>query len=139
MKLSTLRSITFRAAVPSALMLLLSIPANSFAVPPGQDHLVSPQSMQRQLQDSAEQRQKNIETINNFLSMPAADKAIRDAHYNPEQVRTAVPTLSDQELANLSARAADAQQKFAAGGLSRTAIGLIAVAFVVLIIVIIVH
>lgn len=139
MKPSTLLSLTLRAVVPSALMLLLSVPAGSFAAAPAQDHLVSPQSMQRQLHDSAAERQKNIETINNFLSMPAADKAIRDAHYNPEQVRTAVPTLSNQELASLSARAADAQQKFAAGGLSRTAIGLIAVAFVVLIIVIIVH
>jgi len=47
--------------------------------------------------------------------------------------------LSDQELASLAARSNDVQQKFAAGSLSKTELGLIAIAFVVIIIVIIVH
>ena len=132
-------SITFRAIVPSALILLLSTPAGIFAQTAAQDHLVSPQTLQHQLSDSAATRQKNIETVNSFLSSPIADQAIRNAHYNPEQVRNAIPTLSDQELASLSTRAQDAQQKFAAGALTKTEIGLIAIAFVVLIIVIIVH
>ena len=138
MKPSVFASITFRAVLPSALMLLLSAPTGAFAQT-AQDHLVSPQTLQKQLSDSAATRQKNIEAVNNFLSSPIADQAIRDAHYNPEQVRNAVPTLSDQELASLSTRAQDAQQKFAAGSLSKTEIGLIAIAFVVLIVVIIVH
>lgn len=136
----SIASIAFRAVVPSALILLLSAPAGLFGqTTPAQDHLVSSQTLQKQLTESAAARQKNIETVTNFLSSPIADQAIRDAHYNPQQVRNAIPTLSDQELANLSARAQDAQQKFAAGALSRTEIGLIAIAFVVLIIVIIVH
>jgi hypothetical protein len=138
-KPSNVVSITFRAIVPSALILLLSAPSGAFAQTAAQDHLVSPQTLQHQLSDSATTRQKNIETVNNFLSSPIADQAIRDAHYNPEQVRNAVPTLSDQELASLSTRAQDVQQKFAAGALTKTEIGLIAIAFVVLIIVIIVH
>jgi len=64
---------------------------------------------------------------------------MRDAHYSPEQVRSAVPSLSDQELASLAARSADAQQKFAAGALTRPELALIVIAFVVLIVVIIVH
>lgn len=135
----SIASIAFRAVVPSALILLLAAPTGAFAQISAEDHLVSPQTLQNQLTGSAATRQKNIETVKSFLSSPIADQAIRDAHYNPEQVRNAIPTLSDQELANLSARAQDAQQKFAAGALSRTEIGLIAIAFVVLIIVIIVH
>ena len=34
---------------------------------------------------------------------------------NPEEVQRAIPTLSDEELANLSARAASVQQKIAGG------------------------
>lgn len=95
--------------------------------------------MQDQLARSAADRQKNIETVKRFFSTPIADKAIRDAHYDPQQVQRAIPTLSDQELANLAARSNEVQQEFVAGRLTKTELGLIAVAFVVLIIVIIVH
>jgi hypothetical protein len=138
-KRTILRSLTFRAVVPSALMCLMSIPADAFAATPVQEHLVSPQAMQKQITDSASARQKNIEAVTNFLSTPIADRAMRDAHYNPEQVKSAVPSLSDQELANLAARSNDAQQKFAAGALTRPELALIVIALVVLVVVIIVH
>ena len=139
MKRTILQSLTLRAVVPSALMLLMSLPGDAFAATPVQEHLVSPESMQKQMADSAAARQKNIESVRSFLSSPVADRAMRDAHYNPEQVKTAVSSLSDQELASLAARSNDAQQKFAAGALSRPALALIVIALVVLIVVIIVH
>ena len=139
MKPTFLQSLTLRAVVPSALMLLVSVPAIGSAATPAQDHLVSPQAMQKQMADSASARQKNIETIQNFLSTPVADRAMRDAHYNPEQVKNAVSSLSDQEVASLAARSADAQQKFAAGALTKPELALIVIALVVLIVVIIVH
>jgi len=95
--------------------------------------------MQDQLTHSTADRQKNIDTIKTFLSSPIADKAIRDAHYDPEEVRRAIPTLSDQELADLAARSNQVQQQFVAGRLTGTELALIAVAFVVIIVVIIVH
>jgi len=134
-----IQSFALRAILPSALMLLVSVPADAFAAAPAQDHLVSPQAMQKQMADSASARQRNIETVSNFLSSPEAERAIRDAHYSPEQVRSAVPSLSDQELATLAARSADAQQNFAAGRLTRPELALIVIALVVLIVVIIVH
>lgn len=139
MKPKALVSLALRAIVPSALMLLMSVPADAFAATPAQDHLVSPQAMQKQMADSAVAREKNIETVRSFLSSPVADRAMRDAHYSPEQVKNAIPSLSDQELASLAARSNDAQQKFAAGALTRPELALIVVAFVVLIVVIIVH
>jgi len=138
-KTSFLSPLILRAIVPSALALLLSVPADVYALPPTQDHLVSPEAMRKQIINSASERQKNIDAVTSFLSSPVADRAIRDAHYNPAQVRRAIPTLSDQELASLAARSNDVQQKFAAGSLSKTELGLIAIAFVVIIIVIIVH
>lgn len=139
MKRTILQSLTFRAVVPSALMLLMSVPGEAFAATPGQDHLVSPQAMQKQMADSAAARQKNIEAVTNFLSSPVAESAMRDAHYNPQQVKNAVPSLSDQELASLASRSKDAQQKFAAGALTKPELALIVIAFVVLIVVILVH
>ena len=44
-----------------------------------------------------------------------------------------------QELASLATRSADAQQNFAAGRLTKPELALIVIAFVVLIVVIIVH
>lgn len=139
MKRTILQSLTFRAVVPSALMLLMSVPADAFAAAPAQEHLVSPQAMQKQWADSASARQKNIEAVTDFLSSPVADRAMRDAHYSPEQVKNAIPSLSDQELASLAARSNDAQQKFAAGALTRPELALIVIALVVLVVVIIVH
>lgn len=139
MKRTILQSLTFRAVVPSALMLLMSVPADAFAAAPAQEHLVSPQAMQKQMTDSASARQKNIEAVTDFLSSPVADRAMRDAHYSPEQVKNAIPSLSDQELASLAARSNDAQQKFAAGALTRPELALIVIALVVLVVVIIVH
>ena len=139
MKRTILQSLTLRAVVPSALMILMSAPADAFAAMPAQDHVVSSQAMQKQMADSAAARQKNIETVTNFLSSSVADRAMRDAHYNPEQVKNAIPSLSDQELATLAARSSDAQQKFAAGALTRPELALIVIALVVLVVVIIVH
>lgn len=139
MKRAIFKALALRAVVPSVLMLLMSVPADAFAAAPAQDHLVSPNAMQKQMADSAAARQKNIETVRDFLSSPIADRAMRDAHYSPEQVKSAIPSLSDQELANLAARSSDAQQKFAAGALSRPALAIIVIALVVLIVVIIVH
>jgi hypothetical protein len=138
-KTSLLSPLILRAIVPSALALLLSVPGDAYALSPAQDHLVSPEAMRKQMRNSASERQKNIEAVTNFLSSPIADRAIRDAHYNPAQVRRAIPTLSDQELASLAARSKDVQQKFAAGALSKLELGLIAIAFVIIIIVIVVH
>lgn len=139
MKRTILQSLALCAVVQSALMFLISVPADAFAAAPAQEHLVSPQAMQQRMADSASARQKNIDTLSTFLSSPVADRAMRDAHYDPEQVKNAIPSLSDRELASLAARSNDARQKFAAGALSRPALGLIVIALVVLIVVIIVH
>ncbi len=58
---------------------------------------------------------------------------MQDAKIDPIQVKTAIPTLSSAELANLSARADRAQHDFAAGGLSTLALALIIIAIVLII------
>ena len=58
-------------------------------------------------------------------------------HANPEQVKTAVSTLDNQELAQLAAKADKAQADFAAGTLSSRDLLLIIIAVVVLILIIV--
>jgi len=77
--------------------------------------------------------------LTSFMSTPTAVKAMRDAKIDPVQVQKAIPTLSDQELANLSARAASAQQKFSAGSLAPSMLTLIIVLIAIIIIVAIIH
>jgi len=102
-------------------------------------HLVSPQQLQQQVRSSTETRQKQIEDLNQFLSTPLAQKAMKDSKIDPVQVKTAIPSLSDAELADLSARADHAQKDFSAGVLGTTALLLIILIIVVIILVSIWH
>jgi len=110
-----------------------------FAVPPNlvaQVHVVSPSDVHHELLAAAQLRQHNQETVQHFLSSELAQKSLKSAHLDPEQVKQGVATLSDQELAQLAARADKAQADFAAGTLSdRDLIIILAVAALILIIV----
>ena len=122
-----------RGATACVLMGLFAIPVNLAA----QTHVVSPGELQKAAIAATQSRRHNIETIQGFLSSPTAQKALKAARMNPQQVRQAIPGLNDQELAQLAARADKAQADFAAGNLSDRdlLIILVAVAAVILIIV----
>ncbi|MFY9853323.1 MAG: hypothetical protein WAK26_05545 [Terracidiphilus sp.] len=138
-RLSVLSMLPSRGVVPVTLFLLLTSPTNLFSQSATEDHIVSPRAMQQQVESSSAKRQKDIATVTGFLASPQAERAMRDAHIDPAQVRTAIPTLSDQELASLSARATDAQQKFAAGALTNDMLLLVILIVAVIIIVAVVR
>jgi hypothetical protein len=128
-----------RGIVPAALSFFLVCPVATLAQTAAPDHLVSPQALQQEVQSASQSREQNIRSVTDFLGTPLAEHAMRDAHYDPVQVRTAIPTLSNQELSNLAARASDAQQKFSAGYIGQGMLTLIIVLIAVIIIVAIVH
>jgi hypothetical protein len=141
---SILSSFLIRSIIPAALVVLLSTPAESFAqsassAPAEQDHIVSSLALQQQVEGSSADRQKNIDTINGLLATPEAQRAMRDSHFDAEQVRSAVPMLSDQELANLAARASNAQRDFAAGHIGPSLFTIIIILIIVIIIVAVIH
>ncbi|MGD0942011.1 MAG: hypothetical protein ABR905_20140 [Terracidiphilus sp.] len=138
MKLSP-STLLLRGVLPVAVIMLLAFPSNLKAETDSQEHLVSSQALEQQVEQSSAIRQQNIKAVTDFLSTPTAEKVMQDSRVDPIQIRTAIPTLSDQELANLSARATDAQQKMAAGGLGIGLLTLIILAIVVIIVVAIVH
>jgi hypothetical protein len=82
-------------------------------------------------------RQQNAEQVRQFFSSEQANQALRSAHMNPEQVKNAVSTLDDAELAQLASRAQKTQADFAAGTLSDRDLIIILVAIAALILIIV--
>jgi hypothetical protein len=114
--------------------------ATIFAVPPSllaQAHVVSPSDLQKELVIATQFRQHNLETVKQFVSSDMATKALKSAHMDPEQVKNAVSTLSDQELAQLAARADKAQADFVAGNMSDRDLIIIILAIAALILIIV--
>ena len=122
-----------RVVTASTLAVVFLIPQDSFA----QSHLVSPADLQNALVASTQARQKNIETIRQFVSTPTAEKALKTAHIDAQQVKNSVARLSDSELSQLAARASKAQADFAAGTLSDRDLIIILVAVAALILIIV--
>ncbi len=111
-----------------------------FIVPVGlmaQNHVVSPADLQHQAVAASQVRQHNLDTVQNFLSTPVAEKAMKSAKVDPQQVKTAVSTLNNDELAQLAAKADKAQADFAAGNLTEHDLILIILAIVVLVLIIV--
>lgn len=122
-----------RMAVALVLVAIFLVPSNLLA----QSHVVSPADLQKQVMSASQVREHNLQTVRNFLSTPTAEKALKSSHINSQQVQTAVSTLSDQELADLAARADKAQTDFAAGNLSDRDLILIILGIAVLVLIIV--
>ncbi|MBZ5564413.1 MAG: hypothetical protein LAP13_18585 [Acidobacteriia bacterium] len=102
-----------------------------------QTHVVSPDEMQKEAVAATRARQNHLKTVTQFFSSPNAQKALRSAHLDPTQVKTAVSSLSDEELARLASRAEKAQADFAAGNLSDRDLLVILVGIAALILIIV--
>jgi len=124
------------AIVPLFLLFLslaLATPQSAFA----QDHVVSPSDLQKDVAAASASREHNRQQLQNFLASPEAQRALRSAHINSQQVENAVSQLTDSDLARLSARSEKAQADFAAGTLSDRDLIIILVAIAALILIIV--
>jgi hypothetical protein len=125
----------FRVATAFVLAAVFALPQKLVAE--GAAHVVSPADLQRAAVQASNLRQQNVEQVRQFFSSEKAEKALRSAHMNPEQVKNAVSTLDDAELAQLAQRTQKAQADFAAGTLSDRDLIIILVAVAVLILIIV--
>lgn len=105
-----------RAALLGALISIFTIP--HCIVAQDSEHVVSSSDMQKAVADAGRARQQNVDTLNRFFSSDKARQALESSHLDAQQVKSAVGTLDDQELAEMAARADEAQQDFAAGRMS---------------------
>jgi hypothetical protein len=124
-----------RSFLGAVLIVVFLIPQN--AVAQAAQHVVSPSDLNKAAVDASQARQKNLETLNQFLSSGKAQEALESANIDPQQVKKAVAGLSDEELAQLAARANKAQADFAAGNIDNRDLLIILVAVAVLILVIV--
>ncbi len=100
-------------------------------------HIVSPSELQQAAVQASSARRQNIEQVQQFLGSEKAERALASAHMNPEQVKNAVSTLDDAELAQLASRVNKARGDFAAGSLSDRDLIIILVAIAALILIIV--
>jgi hypothetical protein len=137
MRMTILRPILriARSFLGAALMVVFLIPQNGVAQ--SAQHVVSPSDLDKAAVDASQAREKNIQTLNQFLSSDQAQKALESASIDPQQVKKAVAGLSDEELAQLVARADKAQSDFAAGSMDNRDLLIILVAIAALILIIV--
>ena len=112
----------------------------TFATPQSaiaQDHVVAPSDIQRDVAASSSARQKNQAQLENFVSSPEAQRAMKSAHLDASQVKNAIPNLNDEELADLSTRSEKAQADFSAGRMSDRDLIIILIAIVALVLIIV--
>ena len=130
-----------RAAALAALLCLFLVPTMRAQQTARTDdaHIVSPTQMQQQVQTASAERQKNIEMLTHFLSSPIAVHAMKSHQIDAAKVTSAIPNLSDAELAEFSARATHAQQAFAAGTLDNNTLLIIILVLVAVILIAVLH
>jgi hypothetical protein len=96
-----------------------AVPAASPAAPaPGlaSGHLVDQGQVARRLLERAKTRDERVKLFQEALATPEARQKARSLGADPERLRAAVPHLTDRELADLSARAAQVKDVTAGHG-----------------------
>ncbi|MGH9407167.1 MAG: PA2779 family protein [Terriglobia bacterium] len=102
------------------------------------DHVVSPAQLHQALTSVAAARQNNLAQVEKFFSSPSAKRALERGGLSLQQVEKAVPTLSNQQLAELSQRTRKIQSDFAAGALSNERLTYIVIALATALIIILI-
>jgi hypothetical protein len=120
--------------VLTALFLLASFSITAVA---GENHVVSGADLQKELVAASRAHERNLEAVQQFVSSERAQKAIKSAGIDAQQIKTAVSQLSAEELAQLAARAEKAQVDFAAGNLSDRDLILIILGIAVIVLIIV--
>jgi hypothetical protein len=119
--------------IAACLLVAVGFPAQMLA----EYHVAGSADLQREVIAASQARQNNVNNLSKILSGPEAEKAMKAAKIDPARVKTAIASLSDSELAQLSARASKAQADFAAGTMSDRDLLLILVGVAVLILIIV--
>lgn len=120
-----------------ASVLLFSIAVAAPQSMVAQNHVVSPGDIQNDVSNASAARQQNQKQVEDFLSSQEAQRAMKSAKIDPQQVTSAISQLNDAELASMAARSAKAQRDFAAGDMDNHDLLLILVGIAALILIIV--
>ena len=128
-----IRRMQFLGVLSAVLLIVVA----AFPALAAETHVVSSVDLQKEMVAASQARQHNLETMQNFVSSKIAQKALKSAKIDPRQVKTAISTLSAEELAQLAAKAEKAQADFAAGTISDRDLIIIILAVVALVLIIV--
>src|SRR5207245_81541 len=117
----------------SVLSLAVVFPQSLF----GQDHVVSPGQLQKDVQDASAARETNVAQLDDLFSSEQGQKALQTVHVSYKQVQNGVRSLNDEDLARFAARAQNARNDFAAGNITTTDLLWIVLGVLVVILVIV--
>jgi hypothetical protein len=112
-----------------------------FAVPTqrvlADDHAVSTADLHQALVDSANTRQTNVETVQEFFKSDLVQKTLGHQIVNAAKVEKAIPLLNDEELSQLASQCRQVDSDISAGALTNQQITYIIIALATAVIVII--
>jgi hypothetical protein len=120
-----------------ALAVWLSVGLSQVAVPAvaapnlSSGHLVDQAQVARRLLERAKTREERVRLFQDALATPEARQKAHAMGVDPDRLRAAVPHLTDRELADLSARAAEVRDVAAGHGGGNGAIVLLGVMLLV--------
>ncbi|MBS1851849.1 MAG: hypothetical protein JST79_13125 [Acidobacteria bacterium] len=123
-----------RVAAACLLVTIFAVPQSLMAEAV---HVVGPADLQKEVLTASRTRQENLAKVTAFLTSERAATAMKSAKIDARQVTSALPTLSDGELAQLAARADKAKADFAAGTIGDRDLIIIILAVVALILIIV--
>lgn len=118
----------FIAKSRSVIALLVSTIVPIMSAVAQENHVVPLTELHRDAAAATESRQGDLAKVERFFSSEIAQNALRAAHIDGDQIKTALPMLSSEELAQLAARTSQLQADFAAGSLSNQEITYILIA-----------
>jgi hypothetical protein len=104
---------------------------------PSTEQPVSLADLQQELVSATAARQRNRQILAAWFATPRAEKAIRTARLDLQQVKAGIASLNDEDLARLAARSSTAQADFAAGRLTERDLLLILLGIAALILIIV--
>ncbi|MEX2263200.1 MAG: hypothetical protein WD696_14685 [Bryobacteraceae bacterium] len=110
----------------SAVALTLALPFTAAA--DSRSEVVSPQELHRRIVSESRLRQERIARLQSFFSSETGRKALSSSKLHAEKIVRAAPLLSDEELAELTARADRAEADFKAGALTNQQLTYIVIA-----------
>jgi hypothetical protein len=125
----------FIQVVISYVLAVFAVPQSVLAQ--AAEHVVTPAEMLKATVDASQAREENLHTVKEFVSSKKARHALQSSGMRPEQVKDAVASLSDAELAQLAAKVHTTQADFAAGKMSDHDLIIILIAIAALILIIV--
>lgn len=103
-----------------------------------QDHIVNTTELNKDVAVATATRERNVKAVDRFFASPNAQRALKAAHLNVEEVTNAVNVISDDDLTRLAERSAKAQRDFAAGSLTNEQLTYIVIALATAVIILVI-